>query len=93
MFTGANQPSTQPFNAKLVDQMTHPHEKPGRLAEELTHREREVLRLMTEGLTTSKLPPGYPWPKARPASTSAMCCASWLSNRTQAVLYALQNGW
>jgi len=78
---------------KLVDQMTHPHEKPGRLAEELTHREREVLRLMTEGLTNQQIAARLSLAEGTARfHVSNVLRKLGFPNRTQAVLYALQNG-
>jgi two-component system, NarL family, response regulator LiaR len=78
---------------KLVDQVAHPLEKTNLLLDSLTKREREILILIAEGLSNQEI--------ARKLSlaegtarfhVSNVLHKLGLPNRTQAALYALQNG-
>jgi two-component system, NarL family, response regulator LiaR len=78
---------------KLVDQVAHPHSKASGLVEELTSREREVLRLMTEGLTNHQIAVKLSLAEGTARfHVSNVLRKLGFPNRTQAVLYALQNG-
>lgn len=78
---------------KLVDQVANPHDKTTSLVESLTAREREVLKLMTEGMTNEQIAARLSLAQGTARfHVSNVLRKMGFPNRTQAVLYALQNG-
>jgi NarL family two-component system response regulator LiaR len=78
---------------KLVDRVAQPDQKTPSIGDDLTGREREVLQLMAQGYSNQQIAGELSVEKGTVRfHVSNILRKLGLANRTQAVLYAVQNG-